>query len=148
MQIGELARLSGLSTKTIRFYESIGLLASAARSENNYRYYHIHDLDQLRFIAGARMLGLSIATITRLIAAFEQEDAPCAAVQETLNQQLIRIDQQIAELLALRTQINQLRSAGAVRPIDRNRSACVCALIATYPTRIPGAISLTEEAYD
>jgi DNA-binding transcriptional MerR regulator len=130
MQIGDLARRSGVPAKTIRFYESIGLLAPPPRATNNYRCYDAHAVERLRFIAGARALGIGLESIAALIAAFAQDGAPCAALQATLDQQLALVDQRLIELMNLRVQLATLRQEGAARPIDRTGQQCVCALVA------------------
>lgn len=132
MQIGDLARLSGVAVKTIRFYESIGVLTLPTRAANNYRRYQAQDVERLRFIAGARALGIGLDSITTLVAAFEHEGAPCAAVQATLNQQLALVDQRIADLLELRGQLATLHQEGATRPTDQMGKQCVCALVAAH----------------
>lgn len=67
MRIGEISRLSGVSTKLIRHYEAIGLLRSAHRDANGYRAYGEIDVHELRFIKRARMLGFPIETIRDLL---------------------------------------------------------------------------------
>ena len=57
MNISEAARRSGLSAKTIRYYEEIGLIAAAARGENGYRQYDQAALEELKFMARAREVG-------------------------------------------------------------------------------------------
>lgn len=61
MQISELARQSGVPAKTIRYYESVGLLSAPARADNNYRSYEAAVLERLRFIASARSLGFALS---------------------------------------------------------------------------------------
>jgi DNA-binding transcriptional MerR regulator len=130
MQIGDLARQSGIPAKTIRFYESIGVLVPPPRAANNYRRYDAHDVERLRFIAGARALGIGLESIAALVAAFAQDGAPCVAMQATLDQQLALVDQRITELMNLRAQLATLRQEGAARPIDRTGQHCICALVA------------------
>jgi MerR family transcriptional regulator, copper efflux regulator len=67
LTIGELAKLSGTTTKTIRYYERIGLLLPVQRSESRYRYYDQTQIHQLRFIRRAQRLGLTLSEIGELL---------------------------------------------------------------------------------
>ncbi len=80
MQIRDLVRASGVPAKTIRYYESIGLLPPAQRAANNYRRYQPTDVDRLRFIANARSLGIRLGDIAEILAARDQGIAPCDRV--------------------------------------------------------------------
>lgn len=66
MQIGKLAKSSGVSSKLIRHYESIGLVPKASRTEGGYRQYSENDIQFLRFIKRGRSLGFSIKEIKKL----------------------------------------------------------------------------------
>lgn len=67
MNIGELAKLSGVNAKLIRHYESIGLIPKASRTDSGYRIYSDTDVQFLRFIRRARSLGFSMKEIKKLI---------------------------------------------------------------------------------
>ena len=67
MNIGELARETGISTKLIRHYEEIGLIPKVARTENGYRKYLDQDIHFLRFIRRSRELGFSLKDIKKLM---------------------------------------------------------------------------------
>lgn len=137
MHIGDLAAQSGVSAKTIRYYESVGLLPPPARADNNYRQYHTTDVKRLRFIASARSLGFTISAIADILAAREQGIAPCDRVLGTLDTQLTTLDQYIADLLALREDLRRIRTLGAQLPRDDVAgTTCVCALVTTHrPSR-------------
>jgi len=144
MQIRELAAQSGVAAKTIRYYESVGLLPSPARAANNYRQYRATDVERLRFIASARSLGFALTEIADILAARDQGIAPCDRVLETLDAQLATIDQHITDLLKLREDLHRLRTQGAQLPRDDVTGvACVCALVTTY--RANGAASSHRE---
>ena len=68
MTIGGVARLSGVSAKTIRYYEEIGLLAPAQRGDNGYRLFDERTANQLRIISRARGLGFPVKDVENLLA--------------------------------------------------------------------------------
>lgn len=133
MQIGELAAQSGVAAKTIRYYESVGLLPPPARAANTYRQYRAADVERLRFIASARSLGFTLTEIADILAARDQGIAPCDRVLGTLDRQLATLDQRIADLLMLREDLRRIRSVGTELPRDDVAGvACVCTLVTTY----------------
>ena len=69
MLIKALSEKTGVSRKTIRYYESIGLIQPPERGPNNYRQYTEDDVERLRFVAGARSLGFSLNDIGEILAA-------------------------------------------------------------------------------
>jgi hypothetical protein len=77
MLIHDLAKQTGVPAKTIRYYESIGLLPRPKRATNNYRQYTPADVERLRFIASARNLGFSLADVAEILAARDDGIAPC-----------------------------------------------------------------------
>lgn len=140
MQITELAACAGVSSKTIRYYESIDLLPPPQRDANNYRRYGDGDVERLQFIASARRLGLSLADIGAFLALRDQQVPPCAAVLVTLDHHIAAIDRQVADLLCLRAALVQIGEHGAQLPQDDlTGEHCVCALIKSYE---PGAHGL------
>jgi DNA-binding transcriptional MerR regulator len=147
MQISDLARQSGVPAKTIRYYESLGLLPLPARGDNNYRQYAPAALELLRFIASARHLGLALADIGALLAARDQGQVPCEQVLDALDAQLATIDRRIADLLALRNDLQRIRTVGEGLPRDRGESGrCVCYLITAY--RDSGVVSIDQREGD
>ncbi len=104
MQIGELARASGVSTSRIRFYERRGLLAPAHRADNGYRTYDGRDLKILAFIDRAQKLGFSLTEIGRFLLS-----PPAQRSSETLTRRLeaklAEIDQHIREAQDRRREI-------------------------------------------
>jgi len=128
--IRELAKQTGLTTTTIRYYESIGLIPSPQRAENNYRQYTREDADRLRFIVSARSLGFSLDDITEFLGARDDGLLPCQRALDSLEGHLADIDRRIADLLALRETLIGIRQAAQALPQDRVRDEqCVCYLL-------------------
>jgi len=143
MLIHELATQTHVPTKTIRYYESIGLMPRPKRATNNYRHYTNAAVERLRFIANARALDFSLDDIAEILSARDKGIAPCQRVLDTLTQRLAKIDQRIADLVALRESLRQVQSEGAALPMDDVRGEhCVCYLIKTY--RESGRVIITE----
>ena len=144
MIIHESAQQSGMSAGTIRYYESIGLMPKPVRTANNYRQYTSADVERLRLIAGARGLGFPLDDIANILRARDTDVAPCQRVLDALDQRLVEIDRRIADLLALRETLDQLRREGAALPLEDVRGErCVCYLLKTY--RESGRVSIQRE---
>ena len=75
MNIGEAARVSGVSTKMIRYYEQIALIRPADRTDGNYRNFSERDITDLKFVRRARSLGFSIETIADLLSLWRDSHA-------------------------------------------------------------------------
>ena len=84
MRIGELAEQAGISTKAIRYYEQIGILAPPARTTSGYRAYDHAALGRLGFVRAAQALGLTLGEIRQIIAFRDQGAAPCSHVAALL----------------------------------------------------------------
>ena len=108
MNIGTIAKRSGLPAKTIRYYESIGLIPPALRSEGNYRTYSEHDLQTLKFVQRARGLGFSVKDVARLLALWQDRRRASAEVRRLAQQHVGEIDRKIEELKGLRRTLMHL----------------------------------------
>ena len=111
MQIGEAARLSGISAKMIRHYEAIGLIPGADRRTSNYRDYGRHDLHRLGFIRRARDLGFSIDEIRDLLRLWADRDRSSADVKALTEAHIAELDGKIRLLSEMRASLAGLASA-------------------------------------
>ena len=112
MRIGELATQSGHPTRTIRFYETRGLLPNPTRTANGYRTYNEADRARLEFIRNAQTAGLTLAEIASIIRLRDQGTTPCSHVNKLLNTKLADVQQRLDQLTALRTELRQLVDRG------------------------------------
>ncbi len=113
MRIGELAGRLGVTTKSIRFYESIGLLPEPTRTSSGYRDYADADAERLTFIKTAQRLGLSLDEIGEIIAFRDRGQQPCGYVAELLARQVRDLDDRIREMRALRAELKALEANAA-----------------------------------
>ena len=104
MKIGDVARLSGLPVKRIRYYERRGLLEPAARSEAGYRVYGAEEVARLEFIKRAKLLGLTLEEIRELVelAARCNEGEIMPHLEDVLDAKLRETERKIKELSAFR----------------------------------------------
>ena len=118
MVIGETAKAAGVSTKMIRHYEQIGLLAPASRKQNGYRVYDERDVHALRFIRRARDLGFSIEDIAGLLALWRDRTRHSADVKRMALDHAERLRRKVSELQAMLATLDHLaeRCAGDARP--------------------------------
>ncbi|MDH3296502.1 MAG: heavy metal-responsive transcriptional regulator [Acidimicrobiia bacterium] len=98
MRIGQLAEEAGVTTKTIRYYESIGLLHEPARSSSGYRAYDPSVLERLQFIRDAQQSGLSLSEIASVLELKEQGTTSCQHTRSLLTRHLEELDEQIRRL--------------------------------------------------
>lgn len=144
MQIKTLAEKTGLSAKTIRYYESVGLMPPPKRGENNYRIYDESAVERLRFIASARRLDIPLRDIAEILAARDDGIAPCDRVLTALDKQLADIDRRIADMLALRDTLREIKEKGTVLPRDDVQGEhCVCYVVKNYQP--DGAVVIEQE---
>lgn len=125
MRIGEIAKATGTTTKTLRFYEAAGLLSPAGRSPAGYRQFGDDAVDRLDFIRRGRTAGLSLAQIRQIIEIRDTGTAPCRHVRDLLGSRLEALDRQISELQALRATVATLRAAADTDPgVCRPEEVC------------------------
>lgn len=118
MNIGMAARRTGLPAKTIRYYEEIGLIPQARRTEAGYRAYSEADVGTLRFVQKARSLGFSVKDVGALLAMWQDRGRASADVKALALAHADEIDRKIAELEAMRQTVLHLaeRCHGDDRP--------------------------------
>lgn len=127
MRIGELAERVGVNPKTIRYYESIGVLPEPERTPSGYRDYDETFGRRLTFIRTAQRLGTTLAEVKEILAFRERGEVPCTYVRGVLDAQVAGIDRRIEELRELRGELVELAAvANTLPPAD---AGVTCPLI-------------------
>lgn len=118
MNIGQAAKASGLSAKMVRYYESIGLLPTAARTEGGYRHYGPDDLHRMRFIRRARALGFSFERVRELLRLWSDQKRSSGKVKALALAHIGELEARAKELQELIRTLRQLADAcdGSSRP--------------------------------
>ncbi|MCB1182987.1 Cu(I)-responsive transcriptional regulator [bacterium] len=118
MVIGELARRTGVSAKTIRYYEESGLVPRPRRAANGYRVYGEQAVHVLRFVKRARDLGFTMEEVGELLSLWRDDHRESAEVKEVAEAHLAAIERKITELAAMRDTLRGLVHAchGDKRP--------------------------------
>lgn len=137
MRIGELAARSGVTTKTLRFWEAEGLLPGPARTPSGYRDYAADIIDRLSFIRHAQAAGLTLAEIRQILAISDDGEPPCGHVTGLIHQRLDEVDRRIRELNETRQRLDGL----ARRAADQNPADCerYCAILQPPATSAPSS---------
>ena len=127
LKIGDLARELGLNVQTIRYYESLGILEPAARTESGYRVYTATDEQLLRFVLQAKRIGFTLDEIREIVRQRRESGPPCDYVRETLHRHLELLNGKIAELQQLREEL--LAAEAAWQDAEHGPDGIVCGLI-------------------
>ena len=112
LPIGELSTRLGLSARTIRYYEELGLLPGVRRRSGGRRVYGESEIERLRFIERLKKLGLALGEIKQLNALYAingSTEAMLARLGELLDAHLRKLDGRISELMDLREEMGRYR---------------------------------------
>lgn len=108
MRSGELARLAGVSTDTLRHYERMGLLALPQRTNGGYREYAPEALERVRLVRRALAIGFSLSDLREILKIRDGGGAPCHRVRQIAAAKLFQMDQQLADLTAMRKHLRRV----------------------------------------
>jgi DNA-binding transcriptional MerR regulator len=108
LTVSRLAREAGISPHTVRYYERRGLLPAPVRSDGGYRVYDPALVDRLRFIRGAKRVGLRLDDIADLLEVMDRGQCPCGHTDSLLRRRLAEINDEITELAGVRGKLTRL----------------------------------------
>ena len=107
MNISQVSKLTGLSTKSIRFYESKDVINLPLRGENGYRYYSEEIVEQLKLVARARMVGFSLDECKSLVELANDPSRHSCDVKATAKQKLVEVREKLSQLHQIEKQLTQ-----------------------------------------
>ena len=130
MLIGELADRVGVNPKTIRYYESIGLLPEPARTSSGYRHYGPGDVERLAFVRRATELDLQLDEVAEILALRERGERPCDYVIDAARRHVDDLEQRVAQMRQARDELRALLERASDLP---DNDGCYCQLIEHDP---------------
>lgn len=123
--IGDIAKKFGLNPRTLRYYEAIGILPKAGRTESGYRLYSEGTAERLEFVLKAKALGLKLDEIKEIIRLYEKGEIPCDCTKSFIKNKIEEIDERIASLAELRARLVDLLKIGKLKGV----TSSICPII-------------------
>jgi MerR family transcriptional regulator, copper efflux regulator len=146
MHSSELARVAGVSTDTLRYYERLRLLPAAPRSASGYRLFPAQALNRVRLIRGALAIGFSVRELAAIFAERDRGGAPCRRVREFAREKLATIERSLRDLQIWRRELRTTLEGWdrLLRKTPRGqRAGLLETFVASHPTRQTRYSSLT-----
>lgn len=129
LKIGEVAKQTDVGVGTIRYYESLGLIAPVERNDNGYRYYDEESVERLQFIRKAQSLQFSLAEIHQILGVRAHGSPVCSLVRDLLKQKIADLEEQIERMNEMKRELETYQSRWESRPLDNPCSQEVCSMI-------------------
>ena len=108
MQSGELSRLAGISSDTLRHYERLGVLPKPPRTNGGYRDYPANSLERVQLVQSALKVGFSLPELATILRMRDRGEVPCKRVRAIAGHKLEEVKQQINDLLVIRDQLERI----------------------------------------
>ncbi len=108
MNIGEVAKLSDVNSKSIRRYEELGIMPKAGRTMAGYRQYSMNDVHILRFVKRARELGFSMKDIKQLVSLWKNKSRPSSQVKSIAKKHVDELEKKLEEIQSMLSTLNKL----------------------------------------
>ena len=129
MKIGELARATGLSPKTICFYEAEGLVRDPERTTSGYRSYRREDVERLDFIRKSKRLGLSLTEVKSILHLHDWSEPTCEHVRSLLDEKLAHVERALQDLQEFQKELQKLRDGAGTLTDCGPTGGRICGII-------------------
>lgn len=136
IKIGQLAKQTGLSVGTIRYYSDIGVLSPAKIGENGYRYYTTQASYQIEFIKKAQTLGFSLEEIKQIIQISDRGEPPCNLVKNLINDKIQQLETQIEQMIGFKAELEKYQHIWNNNSNPQFQSEEICPLISSVPLSV------------
>jgi DNA-binding transcriptional MerR regulator len=130
LKIGDIAKQTGVSVGTLRYYEALQLLFPEKRGDNHYRYYGKSAVEQIEFIKKAQSLGFSLEEIKQILEVTAHGEPPCDLVKTLLAHKITELNLKINEMIAFKSELEKYSSQWSFISQD-NDTNTICPLIAS-----------------
>jgi DNA-binding transcriptional MerR regulator len=133
LTISTLAKRAGVSSKTLRYWESLGLLPRATRSHTGYRLFDPESLRYVGFIQKSKALGLTLAEMREILRLARTGHCPCPEVIEWTDGKIKSLEEQVRSLSGLLDRLKQIRRRWSEERCPPDQCSQVCNLIEELP---------------
>ncbi|MEM8828230.1 MAG: heavy metal-responsive transcriptional regulator [Cyanobacteria bacterium P01_G01_bin.19] len=130
-KIGELAKQTGLTVGTLRYYSDLGLLQPVIRGNNGYRYYDQSASRQVEFIRKAQTIGFTLEEIKTILDIRDRGEKPCNLVRDLLDSKIKQLEIQIKKMSLFKQELEEYRTSWINNPNRESDSQEVCPLISS-----------------
>lgn len=137
LTVTELARCSDTTQHAVRYYTRMGLLRPERDPKNDYRLYHHHEINWLRFVQQAKHLGFTLAEIKEIMLDANQKQSPCPRVREILQCRLQENREKLDEMINLQNRMEKALEQWSSMPDGVPDGHTVCHLIENFTSSIP-----------
>jgi DNA-binding transcriptional MerR regulator len=129
LKIGDLKKRTGVKVSTLRYYENLGLLTPALRSDSGYRYFDDNSVQRVLFIKKAQTLNFSLTEIQEILSSRDRGSVVCSIVKDLLDRKISQLDDEIQKLIASKQRLESHRSRWSFYPNDISNNQNICTLI-------------------
>lgn len=133
--IGNIAKRFGLNPRTLRYYETIGILPRPQRTEARYRVYTDDFIDRLEFILKAKAFGLTLEEIKQIISIYDRGELPCDCTRKFIRNKIAEAEEKISALIELKSTL-----AGLLKPKKYRAAKSICPIITEGQKRLDSPV--------
>ena len=129
LQIGEIAGLAGVSVDTVRYYEKLKLLPTAARTNSGYRVFSVETADRIRFIKQAQDMGFTLEEIKQLFVSGGGENQ-CKSVRDLIKVKITELENKMRQMKSFKSFLNR-HLVACENELDAHGKAASCPVLTT-----------------